>query len=150
MKKYTLKEAFDRRLLYDGDSVEVSSLYKPYKRILYKYRFSETWSFSYLSLEDFFGNEFGKNQRLGKARIHFKDGSIFVRSEWAIYSILSSEQKELIAKKLLTIPEFKIEAQYDLNSRNFVINLGPDTLVEFDAKDDFPILKLPMHTVYTC
>ncbi len=145
LEKFTLREAFEKRLLELGECVNIEGLYTPYKTIpvIRHERIATT------SLESFF--------RKGE----LKEVTIDRDSNGAIIGILTgkgatSDEAKIIASKLLSDSTYNIKATYKeirtnefYRSWEFSIELNPDIIVSFEGEEEIPHLQLPPNIAYT-
>lgn len=144
-KKYSLREAFEKRLLESGEHVNLEGLYTPYKKIPQIGRYG---GMSVLSLKSYF-----KEDALKNAEIRLKEGktiTVTVRRKST-----DSDTASLIAAKLLADDVHNIKATcrpcfYDSETWEFIVVLNPDIIVRFEGKEEKPFLELPPHVAYTC
>ena len=146
-KKYSLREAFEKRLLESGDEVNIAGLYKPLRKIVQK----DSWgTLSVLSLYSYFGESAFQQVEITKA----SDGAIeviFYRKN------TTSNTANLVASRLLSDDSYGIKAScyeyskdgYRENWR-FTVVLNPDIIVRFEGEEEMPYLELPPHVAYTC
>lgn len=146
-KKYTLREAFEKRLLESDEYVNIEGLYTPRKKIVQK----DSWgTLSVLSLYSYFGEN------------KLKQATILKGSDGAIKVILyredtTSNTANLVASKLLSDDLYGIKVSCSQYSKNdykenwsFTICINPDIIVRFEGEEEAPFLELPPHVAYTC
>ncbi len=144
-RKYTLREALEKRLLEVGEYVNIEGLYTPYKTIpVIEYN-----GFSALSLESYFSKNELKMARTQEG----PNGTIEAVLE---REDTSSKCAKFVASKLLSDDTYNIKATGDLwykegyrENWRFLIVLNPDIIVRFEGVDEEPYLELPPHTAYT-
>lgn len=142
-KKYTLQEAFDKKLLKDWDTVNIRGLYTPCKSIPVRH-YTQLVA---LSLESYFGERFfGEFVEISRDL----ENMISVR---VIKSNTYKEQATLVASKLLSDETHNIKATckhwYD-EEWEFRVVLNPDIIVRFEGEEENAFLELPVHAAYTC
>ncbi len=135
--KYTLHEAFEKRLLKSGECVDLCGLYKPYKTMLV----SDGTKYSLLSLESYFN-------RYNNVRIEKKSNNEVVA--YLEIRVRDSNIANIIASKLLSTEntKAKINKHDTFGYREFLIMLNLDIIVSFKGEEEKPYLELPPHTAY--
>lgn len=146
-KKYSLREAFEKRLLESDDEVNIAGLYKPLRKIVRK----DSWgTLSVLSLYSYFGESAFQQVEIQKA----SDGAIVV----CFYKKdTTSNIANLVASRLLSDDLYGVKASCNLYSKDgfrenwrFTVVLNPDIIVRFEGIEEVPYLELPPHVAYTC
>lgn len=146
-KKYSLREAFEKRLLESDEEVNIEGLYKPLRKIVQK----DSWgTLSVLSLYSYFGETALRRAEILKA----SDGAI----EVIFYNKnTTSNAANLVASKLLSDDLYGIKASCALYAKDgfqekwrFIITINPDIIVRFEGEEEMPYLELPPHVAYTC
>ena len=146
-KKYSLREAFEKRLLESDEEVNIEGLYKPLRKIVQK----DCWgTLSVLSLYSYLGETALRQATILKA----SDGAI----EVGFYKKnTTSNIANLVASRLLSDDLYGIKAtcyQYSKEDYRenwkFTVVLNPDIIVRFEGEEEDTFLELPPHVAYTC
>lgn len=141
-KKYTLQEAFKKRLLYYGERVDLERLYTPYRSIL-------TEGVNEIPEEHTLYSCFRDNGRFLTGFISKdKEGNIVVKTHFSPSSAARLLDGDVIVSKLLSNEAYNIRAIYTGSYRTFQIFLPSDILVSFEGDEEFPVLELPATQAY--
>lgn len=145
-KKYSLQEAFEKRLLESDEYVNTESLYTPRKKIV---QIDSFGLLRELSLYSYFGEDTLRRAEILKA----SDGAIKV---FFYKKNTTSSTANLVASKLLSEDIYGIKASCNLDSQEgyqeewrFIITINPDIIVRFEGEEETPVLELPPHKAYT-
>lgn len=152
-KKYSLQEAYKKRLIEPGEEINLSLLYQPYKSIM----ILEWGGITTYTLKDYFSSGM-----LGEftTRLENNENVCVIEIEKR-----SDNQKlaELVTSKLLTDEAYGIKATCQKVTRSeysgyhtlehthflFRITVGPNIILRFDGEEEKPVLELPPHEAYT-
>ena len=170
MKYYTIEEAFTKKLLFNGDKVDLRYLYTPLKYIPlhYPYNSQRLCDLCIRSLASYFPkicflskDDATKERPTGK--IYRNNETFQILIEWILdvdklkqedtyaTSFISDFKKE-IAEKLLSVEDYEIRAtaKDDLFSYTSVTIEIPGSLqISFEEDEVIPYLYYPEHNAYS-
>ncbi len=154
MKKYTLKEAFEKGFLWNNDVVDIARLYLPLREIGcagIAYR----GDLRIINMDCVFAEiSFSRSDddRRPKGHVFLNNGEYLVEIAWKLcWRFSNMTGAILVASKFLTIEELGLKATYNRGENSddytFNITLPSNILVDF-TDEKVPYLELPEHTAY--